>query len=43
MAIGRFHEFGQTQHTGKFFELPYEMLRDPILKADQEYKEADDS
>ncbi len=39
MAIGRYHEFGQTDPTSNFFKLDYEMLAQPILKADKEYNE----
>lgn len=39
MAIGRYHEFGQTDPTSNFFKLDYQMLAQPVLKADQEYKE----
>jgi hypothetical protein len=39
MAIGRYHQFGQTDPTSNFFKLDYQMLAQPILKADQEYKD----
>jgi hypothetical protein len=38
MAINRFFAPQVTEHTGQFFQLPYEMLAQPILKADEEYK-----
>ena len=43
MATGRYHQFGVTDPTSNFFKLDYQMLAQPILKADQEYKQLDDS
>ena len=39
MAISRFTQNSPVQHTGQFFQLPYEALATPILKMDKEYKE----
>ena len=43
MATGRYHQFGVTDPTSNFFKLDYQMLAQPILKADQEYKQMDDA
>ncbi len=43
MATGRYHQFGVTDPTSNFFKLDYQMLAQPILKADQEYKQLDDA
>lgn len=39
MAITRFTQNTPVEHTGTFFQLPYEQLAAPILKMDKEYKE----
>lgn len=36
--ITRFEQQGVTQHTGKFFTLNYDQLKEPILAQDEEYK-----
>lgn len=41
MATGRYHQFGVTDPTSNFFKLDYQMLAQPILKADQEYNQMD--
>lgn len=43
MATGRYHQFGVTDPTSNFFKLDYQMLAQPILKTDQEYKQMDDA
>ena len=39
MAIGRYHEFGVTDPQANFFKLDYQMLAQPVLKRDEEYKQ----
>jgi len=43
MAIGRYDQFGVTDPTSNFFKLDYQVLAQPILKADQEYKQLDEA
>lgn len=43
MAIGRYDQFGVTDPTSNFFKLDYQMLAQPVLKADQEYKQLDEA
>lgn len=39
MALNRFDTPSPVHHTGSFFELPYEILREPLLSMDQRYEQ----